>query len=109
MTAVVQQGHGSTSRLNDPVPRPALTKQSSVVVSSRLRAIFARADRNGDGQLTRAELILRLRDDTELAQMLRLPASVGDGERGAFEAVFQAMDVDESKGVSAEEFDLYFS
>jgi hypothetical protein len=70
----------------------------------RLREIFSRADRNNDGTLTRAELILRLRSDTELAELLQLPARVGDGDRDAFESVFQRMDVDDSRGVDVEEF-----
>ena len=68
----------------------------------RLREIFSRADRNNDGTLTRAELILRLRSDTELAELLQLPARVGDGDRDAFESVFQSMDVDDSRGVDVE-------
>jgi hypothetical protein len=75
----------------------------------RLREIFARADRNNDGTLTRAELILRLRSDTELAELLQLPARVGDGDRDAFESVFQSMDVDDSRGVDVEEFVRHFS
>ena len=59
-------------------------------------------------RVTRAELILLLREDEELRDLLELPAKVGDGERDAFEAVFQGMDVDDDRGVSAEEFVRYF-
>ena len=45
----------------------------------RLREIFARADRNGDGALSRSELILRLRKDEELAELLRHADARGDG------------------------------
>ena len=75
--------------------------------ASQLQEIYVRADRDGDGRLTRAELILRLRKDEELRQLLKLPAHVGDGERDMFEAVFQGMDVDDDRCVSAEEFVRY--
>jgi Ca2+-binding EF-hand superfamily protein len=74
----------------------------------RLRDIFARADRNGDGNLTRSELILRLRKDTELAALLQLPQRVGDDERDVFEAVFQGMDQDDDRAITSEEFVAFF-
>ena len=88
----------------EPRLAPAPPAGSGGGRGAQLREIFARADRDGDGRLTRAELILRLRKDKELAELLNLPAKVGDGERDAFEAVFQGMDTDNSRGVSAEEF-----
>ena len=75
--------------------------------ASQLHEIFARADRDGDGRLTRAELILWLRKDEELRELLKLPAHVGDGERDMFEVVFQGMDVDADGCVTAEEFVRY--
>ena len=74
----------------------------------RLREIFARADRNGDGSLTRSELILRLRKDAELALLLQLPQRIGDGERDVFETVFQGMDQDDDRAITSEEFVAYF-
>lgn len=50
---------------------------------------LGRVDQNQDGSLTRVELIKRLRKDEELVSLLNLPKHVGDGDRGAFEAVFQ--------------------
>ena len=75
--------------------------------ASQLQEIYARADRDGDGRLTRAELILRLRKDEELRELLVLPAHVGDGERDIFEAVFQGMDVDDDRCITVEEFVRY--
>jgi len=77
--------------------------------ASVLRGVFRRADRNGDGNLTRAELILRLRKDDELRNLLKLPKNISDAERDAFEAVFQGMDVDDSRGVTEEEFVAFLS
>ena len=51
--------------------------------SEQLRAIFRRADRNSDGSLSRAELIIRLRKDAELAALLTLPQQIVDGAREA--------------------------
>jgi Ca2+-binding EF-hand superfamily protein len=75
----------------------------------RLRQIFDRADRNGDGKLSRAELILRLRRDVDLADLLNLPARISDEDRGTFERVFQTMDTDDSRGVDVEEFVAHLS
>ena len=50
---------------------------------------LSRVDQNQDGSLTRVELIKRLRKDEELVSLLKLPKHVSDGDRGAFEAVFQ--------------------
>jgi hypothetical protein len=50
---------------------------------------LGRVDQNQDGSLTRVELIKRLRKDEELVSLLNLPKHVSDGDRGAFEAVFQ--------------------
>eukprot|EP01047_Picozoa_sp_COSAG01_P100007 COSAG01_NODE_29925_length_626_cov_19.793169_1_plen_208_part_11 len=59
-------------------------------------AFFARTDCNGDGKLTRAELIKALRTDFELSGVLNLPAHIREGQRQAFERVFQAMDADDN-------------
>jgi hypothetical protein len=75
----------------------------------RLREIFKRADKNSDGELSRAELILRLRKDEELAELLQLPQKVGDAALSAFEMVFQSMDSDEDKHITEMEFVAYFA
>jgi hypothetical protein len=69
-----------------------------------LLAAFSRLDRNGDGVCTRAELIKALRTDDGLRVLLQLPARVKENDRAAFEAVFQGMDVDDDRAVTAEEF-----
>ena len=77
--------------------------------SEQLRAIFRRADRNSDGSLSRAELIIRLRKDAELAALLNLPQQIVDGDREAFEVIFKDMDTDEDRGIDEEEFVSYFA
>jgi hypothetical protein len=88
----------------DVVQSSRSISQDQNQTDERLRQIFGRADRNGDGKLSRAELILRLRADADLADLLNLPARIGDQDREAFESVFQSMDADDSRGVDVEEF-----
>ena len=76
-------------------------------VPDNVRAVFARVDRNGDEQLTRAELIRALRKDPELQVLLGLPARVGDEQRDVFESVFQGMDTDDDRSITVEELALY--
>ena len=75
----------STQLVESAAAPPAAVLPSGTQVDdvkeSQLRAIFARADGNGDGRLTRAELIKRLRKDDELATLLNLPRRVGDEQR----------------------------
>jgi hypothetical protein len=54
-------------------------------------------------------MILRLRKDPELAELLNLPPKIGDSERDAFESVFQEMDADESRAIDEKKFVAFFS
>jgi len=67
---------------------------------------FSRIDKNGDGGISRIELIKAVKVDADVRALLGLPNKISqeDGSRDAFEAVFQAMDSDESKTVSRAEF-----
>ena len=82
---------------------------------AQLKAIFARADRNHDGVLTRGELAARLREDAELAALLKLPdaesMSPGSSRLWArdFDRIFKQMDADESRRIDETEFIRYFS
>ena len=62
---------------------PELSSRPASVEESVLREVFKRIDRNGDGALTRAEIILRLRKDEELASLLQLPQKLLDDDRSA--------------------------
>jgi hypothetical protein len=74
-----------------------------------LRHVFRQIDKNGDGHVTRTELIRALRADQILADMLLLPMNIRqeDGSRDEFERVFQGMDGD-LRGVHLQEFLHYF-
>ena len=83
---------------------------------AQLRMIFARADRNHDGVLTRGELAARLREDAELAALLKLrdAESMSPGpsrlwSRDEFDRIFKQMDADESRRIDEAEFIRYFS
>jgi hypothetical protein len=79
---------------------PAFGEQDAAVI----RGIFHRVDANGDGELTRSELIKALRKDPELQALLQLPPRIGDDQRGVFERVFQGMDADGGRTIDEAEF-----
>ena len=69
--------------------------------------LFRRIDQNGDGRITRAELIKTVRTDEEVRKVLGLPVKIGEEQRGDLEAVFQDMDRDDSRGVDLAEFTAF--
>lgn len=88
---------------------PTKTKSSSLDVRTKLREMFAHVDQDDSGQLNRAELILQLRKDKALRQLLNMPAKIHDTDREDFEKVFQGMDIDDDRAVSLEEFEQYIT
>lgn len=72
---------------------------------------FAKIDQNGNGSLSRAEVIKACRKDAELRTMLHLPQHIreGDGSREAFERIFQQIDDDDDKVITFEEFHSFFA
>ena len=74
-----------------------------------LRALYAVADVNGDGNVSRAELVEALRRDPSLQSLFNLPIGkrLGPEERARIEAIFDDMDDDHSFGISFEEFAAY--
>jgi hypothetical protein len=87
---------------DSPTSQPQLSDDEDSLV-----ALFNQADKNGDGGISRAELILALRKFPELAKRLNLPARVGDDERDAFEQVYQGADTDDSRSITQNEWQLY--
>jgi hypothetical protein len=71
-----------------------------------LRQLYEMADRNGDGQVNKRELIIELRHNNELCEILGLPAHIRqEGEsRRVFEEIFHSADRDDDQQLSWEEF-----
>jgi Ca2+-binding EF-hand superfamily protein len=100
----------------DDEPASALDEASR----SELTAAFNAVDTSGDGKLSRAELILRVRQDAALATKLGLllpgaatdrakQIKLGENERAEFERVFQEMDTDDDKCITLDEFVNFFA
>ena len=80
------------------------------VCLAMVRAAFKRIDKNGDGTLSRIEVVKALRSDAEVQVLLHLPQKIRqeDGTRDLFERVFQQIDADQSKSITLPEFEAYF-
>jgi len=74
-------------------------------------AAFSLIDANGDGVLSRAEVIKACRASERVRTLLGLPMTIRqeDGTLEAFEAVFQRLDVDDSKSITLDEFRHFFA
>eukprot|EP00966_Prymnesium_polylepis_P287133 6631815-Prymnesium_polylepis.1 len=85
-------------------PARHMNRKYSTTLNMRCTEAFQLIDRNGDGTLTRIEVIQACRHDARVRELLRLPETIRqeDGSREAFEEVFQKMDKDDSKGVDLE-------
>jgi len=75
-----------------------------------LRSIFDRCDLNGDGQVSKIELIKLLRTDHEVADFFGLPYHIRqeDGTRDQMEAWFQQIDKDGDRFLTFDEFKHWF-
>ena len=87
------------------------TSASPTRRAQMVAAAFRRIDTNGDGHLSRAEVIVACRTDAEVRALLGLPQHIRqeDGTREAFERVFQRFDADDSKGIEMDEFMRVFA
>ena len=70
------------------------------------RKKFNKMDRNSDGEVDHRELLLALRADKSIADILSMPSKVkaSDGTRQTFDDVFKSMDKDASGTISWAEF-----
>ena len=76
-----------------------------------VHAAFKLIDKNGDGVLSRIEVVKALRDSAQVRKLLALPEKIRqeDGTRDLFERVYQSIDTDDSKSITLAEFEAYFS
>ena len=112
LTEAIPQAQRSPSPRRSPgsggrSPRSPRSRGRSAATSSQLRQIFQNVDQNRDGSVSRAEVILRLRKDKELAILLDLPTNIHDDDLDPFEQVFQSMDAYASGNIDADEFVRY--
>ena len=68
---------------------------------------FDLLDADGDGTLTRMEVLRGLKSNGEVQNLLKLPDKIGSS-RDAFDAFYKAIDADGSSGISRAEFEAYF-
>ena len=75
-----------------------------------VKSAFNLIDANGDGVLSRTEVIKALRSSVVVRLLLQLPQNIRqeDGTREIFEHVFQTIDTDGSDDISMSEFSHYF-
>lgn len=71
-----------------------------------IKTLYESCDKNHDGTVTRVELVIALRSNPHLADLLGLQTHIQaeDGSRDQFEEVFRGLDADDSKGVSLDEW-----
>lgn len=83
-----------------------LKQYQSNLDPSAVAAAFSLIDKNGDGFLSRIEVIKAVRGSQSVRDLLGLGPVVRqeDGTRDQFEAIFQRLDADEDKAVSFDEF-----
>ena len=81
------------------------------VCTALVHAAFKLIDKNGDGALSRIEIVKALRTSAQVRKLLALPEKIRqeDGTRDLFERVYQAIDTDDSKSITLTEFEAYFS
>ena len=80
-------------------------------ISETGRRIFKMVDKDHKGLLSCRKLIQFLRENPHLARILGLPHSVPqeDSTRNIFEEIYQAMDKDDDRNVTEQEFVAFFS
>ena len=93
-------------------PDPAVPPPLSPEGRAKASAAFRKMDNNGDGSLSRAEVILAVKKDAEVRELLGLGDHAQirqeDGSRDAFEVVFQSLDANSDKVIDEAEFVKFF-
>ena len=95
----------SQASAQPPAPSPKIDPARE----AQLRKAFDSIDANGNGTLSRAEVIRACRNDADVRVLLGLPARIAEGaSRDAFERIFQQLDPDESRDIDFGEFCAFF-
>ena len=78
-------------------------------IDPRVTEVFNLIDKNQDGSLSKAELLIALRKNESVRAALGMD-NVSDGEgKEKFEAAFQKMDTDGSASISMSELNSYLA
>ena len=87
-----------------------MARLSSTTLDLSCEAAFKLIDKNGDGTLTRAEIIKGCRNEQRVRELLQLPLTIRqeDGTRDVFETVYQLIDKDDSKSIDLKEFQVFW-
>jgi hypothetical protein len=85
---------------------PAPSRSRRQFRRASIETVFERMDRKGDGQLSRADVLVALRHDAAVADLLGVVQHVSQEgpTRAQFEAVFQRLESDNSKVISRHAF-----
>ena len=105
---------GASAAAHPVAPAAAVTATaagSGGKLETQLREAFALIDLDGNGQLSRGEVIRGCREKEKVRLLLGLPRNLNtdDGSTAAFEMVFNKLDPDDSNSVELVEFIRYFS
>merc|ERR1712196_166118 len=71
--------------------------------------IFDMCDIKGDNQINKRELIKACKSNKAIADFFKLPTAIRQEDgRNQFESIFQAIDSDDNRELSWEEFKIFF-
>ena len=104
----IAAGRGSSSGSTLPQVGSGQNVDLTVVKVPQLRAAFQRVDANGDGVITRDEIIAAIRQDAEMGDLLGLGGETGDGRVFEVGRLFQQMDTDGDHSIDVDEFIAFF-
>eukprot|EP00931_Biecheleriopsis_adriatica_P108781 TRINITY_DN8306_c0_g1_i7.p1 TRINITY_DN8306_c0_g1~~TRINITY_DN8306_c0_g1_i7.p1 ORF type:complete len:2146 (-),score=473.90 TRINITY_DN8306_c0_g1_i7:103-6483(-) len=87
-----------------------LAKRIDTTDKERLREIFDSCDTQGNGMINKRELIKAVRRDPSTAEFFGLPHEIRqeDGSRDKMESLFQAIDNDQDREITWEEFLTFY-
>ena len=86
--------------------RPAYEELPETEEVLSLKATFKRVDKDQDGKVNKADLLLAMKKDATMAAKLKMSSSVraGDGSTQEFESLFEKLDRDQSGDLDWYEF-----
>lgn len=109
------QGKSAAPRfVESELPRRSVVEsdsgQTPKAADTALLKIFSHCDRDGDGKMNKRDIIKVCQESPEVADFLRLPRKIlqEDEARTKMEYLFQAVDKDNDRRITWEEFKLFY-